>query len=197
MPTQILIGISDGLRHYWLAGALVIGVLSYAIERTYHKSPRGRLFFDRMMLRVPLIGDLLRKQSVARFSHTLSTLLQSGVPVVSSLEITRDVVGNRVIADAIEVVRKRILEGTDISTPLRQTGVFPAVVCYMVTVGEQSGELEQMLDRVGDAYDEEIEVTTGQMTSVLEPVIIVCLAVVVGFIVMSIILPILKVGQIQ
>lgn len=195
--TQILIFVSNALRDYWLVGALVIGVVSYIVERLYHKSARGRLFFDRLLLRLPLIGDLLRKQAVARFTHTLSTLLQSGVPVVASLEITRDVVGNRVIADALDVVRKRILEGTDIATPLRQAGVFPAVVCYMVTVGEQSGELEQMLDRVGDAYDEEIEITTGRLTSVLEPVIIVCLAVVVGFIVMSIILPILKVGQVQ
>jgi type II secretory pathway component PulF len=197
VSTRVLIGVSDALRNYWLWGVLAFGVGSYVIERLYHKSPKGRLFFDRLMLRLPLIGDLLRKQAIARFTHTLSTLLQSGVPVVSSLEITRDVVGNRVISDALEVVRVRILEGTDIATPLRQSGAFPAVVCYMVTVGEQSGELEQMLDRIGDAYDEEIEVTTGRLTSVLEPVIIVCLAVVVGFIVMSIILPILKIGQIH
>jgi general secretion pathway protein F len=196
-PTRILIAISSGLKSYWLIGVIAIAVFSYVIERIYNKTAKGRLFFDRMALRVPLIGDLLRKQAVARFTHTFSTLLQSGVPVVSSLEITRDVVGNRVIADAIDVVRGRILEGTDISTPLRQTGVFPSVVCYMVTVGEQSGELEQMLDRIGAAYDEEIEITTGRLTSVLEPIMIVCLAVVVGFIVMSIVLPILKVGQIQ
>jgi general secretion pathway protein F len=101
------------------------------------------------------------------------------------------------VADATEVVRQRILEGTDIATPLKATNAFPPVVSYMVAVGEQSGELEQMLDRIGAAYDEEIEISTGRLTSVLEPILIVILAVVVGFIVISIVLPILQVGQIQ
>jgi general secretion pathway protein F len=197
VPTQILIAISNGFKSYFFHGAAAIALVSYAIERLYNRSNKGRLFFDRTLLRIPVIGELLRKQAIARFTHTLSTLLQSGVPVVQSLEITRNVVGNRVIADAIDVVRGRIVEGTDISTPLRATGVFPAVVSYMVTVGEQSGELEQMLDRIGDAYDEEIDVATARLTSVLEPILIVCLAVVVGYIVVSIVLPILKVGQIQ
>ena len=122
----------------------------------------GRLFIDRNMLRAPIIGDLLRKQAVSRFTRTLSTLLQSGVPAVHSLEITRTVVGNRVIADATDHVRTRIMEGTDIATPLKSTGVFPAMVGYMVAIGEQSGELEQMLDRIADAYDEEIEVEIGR-----------------------------------
>ncbi len=122
--------------------------------------------------------------------------LQSGVPAVQSLEITKTVVGNRVIADATDTIRKRILEGTDIATPLKQTGVFPAVVGYMVSVGEQSGELEQMLDRIASAYDEEIDISTERLTSVLEPIMIVFLAVVVGYIVISIVLPILQIGQI-
>jgi general secretion pathway protein F len=196
-PTKVLIMISDLFKNYWWVGFLSIAAISFVIERIYARSDRGRLFFDRSLLRLPVIGDLLRKQAIARFTHTLSTLLQSGVPVVQSLEITRNVVGNKVIADATEVVRTRILEGTDIGTPMRQAGVFPPVVCYMVTVGEQSGELEQMLDRIGAAYDEEIEITTGRLTSVLEPILIVFLAVVVGYIVISIVLPILKVGQIQ
>lgn len=196
-PTQVLIMISNGFKNYWWLACLVIALVSFVIERIYKGSPTGRLFIDRNLLRLPIMGDLLRKQAVARFTHTLSTLLQSGVPVVSSLEITRNVVGNRVIADATEVIRTRILEGTDIGTPMRATGAFPPVVCYMVTVGEQSGELEQMLDRVGAAYDEEIDVTTSRVTSVLEPLLIVVLAVVVGYIVVAIVLPILKVGQIQ
>ncbi len=197
MPTQILIGVSNGFKKWWWAGLLVIAAISFVVERIYRRSPGGRLFIDRSMLRLPVIGDLLRKQAVARFTHTLSTLLRSGVPVVSSLEITRNVVGNRVIADATEVVRTRILEGTDISTPLKATGAFPPVVSYMVAVGEQSGELEQMLDRIGAAYDEEIEIVTERVTAVLEPILIVVLAVVVGYIVISIVLPILKVGQLQ
>ena len=196
-PTKVLIAVSNGFKDYWWAGLLAIAAVSFVIERVYHRSDRGRLFIDRSMLRLPVLGELLRKQSVARFTHTLSTLLRSGVPVVSSLEITRNVVGNRVIADATESIRVRILEGTDIATPLRATGAFPAVVSYMVSVGEQSGELEQMLDRIGAAYDEEIQIATERLTSILEPVMIVLLAVVVGYIVISIVLPILKVGQIQ
>ena len=197
LPTKILIGASDGLKKYWMLGALIIAAASFIFERVYHRSPKGRLFIDKTSLRLPLLGELLRKQAVARFTHTLSTLLRSGVPVIASLEITGAVVGNRVIADATDTIRKRIVEGSDISTPLKQTGVFPPVVSYMVAVGEQSGELEQMLERIGASYDEEIEISTERLTSVLEPIMIVLLAVVVGFIVISIILPILKVGQVQ
>jgi len=196
-PTQVLIMVSNGFKNYWWVGCLTIAAISFVVERIYNHSNKGQLFIDRSMLRIPVLGDLLRKQAIARFTHTLSTLLQSGVPVVSSLEITRNVVGNRVVSDATEVIRSRILEGTDIGTPMRASGAFPPVVCYMVQVGEQSGELEQMLDRIGAAYDEEIDVTTSRLTSVLEPLLIVCLAVVVGYIVIAIVLPILKVGQIQ
>jgi general secretion pathway protein F len=195
-PTRILVAVSNGFKNYWWVGMLAIAAISFSIERIY-RSDGGRLFIDTNLLRVPVIGDLLRKQAVARFTHTFSTLLQSGVPAVASLEITRNVVGNRVIADATGMIRTRILEGTDIATPLKASGAFPPVVGYMVSVGEQSGEIEKMLDRIGAAYDEEIDVATERMTSVLEPIMIVLLAVVVGYIVVSIVLPILKVGQIQ
>jgi general secretion pathway protein F len=195
-PTRILVAVSNGFRDYWWVGLLTIAAISFLIERIY-KTDGGRLFIDKNLLRLPVVGDLLRKQAVARFTHTFSTLLQSGVPAVASLEITRNVVGNRVIADATAMIRTRILEGTDISTPLKASGAFPPVVGYMVSVGEQSGELEKMLDRIGAAYDEEIDVATERMTSVLEPIMIVLLAVIVGYIVVSIVLPILKVGQIQ
>ncbi|MDP6762970.1 MAG: type II secretion system F family protein [Planctomycetota bacterium] len=197
VPTQLLIAISDAFKDYWWVGALAIGAVSFVIERVYHNSDSGRLFLDRTMLRVPVVGDVLRKQAVSRFSKTLATLLQSGVNAVQSLEITSNVVQNRVIADATDHIRERILEGADIATPLKATGVFPALVGYMVAVGEQSGELEQMLDRIATAYDEEIEIATDKMTAVLEPLMIIGLAVVVGYIVVSIILPILQVGQIQ
>ncbi|MEO6710316.1 MAG: type II secretion system F family protein, partial [Planctomycetota bacterium] len=195
-PTRVLVAISNGFKNYWWVGLLALAAISFLIERIY-RTNSGRLFIDTNLLRLPIIGDLLRKQAVARFTHTFSTLLQSGVPAVASLEITRNVVGNRVIADATGTIRTRILEGTDIATPLKATGVFPPTVGYMVSVGEQSGELEKMLDRIGAAYDEEIDVATERMTSILEPIMIVVLAVVVGYIVVSIVLPILKVGQIQ
>ena len=195
-PTRILIAISDGFRDYWLIGAIVIAFVSFFFERVYKKNEDGRLKIDRFLLKMPVIGEVLLKQAVSRFTRTLSTLLQSGVNAVQSLEITRNVVQNRVVSDATEHIRSRIVEGTDISTPLRATEVFPAVVAYMVAVGEQAGELEQMLDRIADSYDEEIEIATERMTSVLEPIMIIGLAIVVGFIVISVVLPILQVGQI-
>ena len=194
-PTKILIGISDLFKDWWWAGALIVAAISFVIDRVYRRSDAGRLFVDRNVLRAPILGDLLRKQAVSRFTRTLSTLLQSGVPAVNSLEITRTVVGNRVIADATEHIRVRILEGTDIATPLKATGAFPALVGYMVSVGEQSGELEQMLDRIASSYDEEIDIATERLTAVLEPIMIIFLAVVVGYIVVSIVLPILQIGQ--
>ena len=193
-PTKILIATSHFFKDWWLVGCAILAVISFAIERVY-KTEKGRLWIDTRMLKMPVLGDFLRKQAVARFTRTLSTLLQSGVPAVQSLEITRKVVGNRVIADATEHIRSRILEGTDIATPLKQTGAFPALVGYMVNVGEQSGELEQMLDRVASSYDEEIDIATERLTSVLEPIMIVVLAAVVGYIVVSIVLPILQIGQ--
>ncbi|MCB9916384.1 MAG: type II secretion system inner membrane protein GspF [Planctomycetes bacterium] len=195
MPTQILVAVSGVFKNYWWLMFLGIAAISFVFERVHQHSYRGRRVLDRWLLKMPIVGDVLLKQSVSRFTRTLATLLSSGVPAVQSLEITRDVVQNKIISDATEHVRSRIVEGTDIATPLKQTGVFPSVVGYMVSVGEQSGELEQMLDRIADAYDEEIEIATDRMTSVLEPILIICLAVVVGYIVVSIVLPILQVGQ--
>lgn len=195
-PTRVLITISDLFKNWWWAAGLLLALVFFVIERVY-KTDKGRLWLDKTTLRIPILGDLMRKQAVARFTRTLSTLLQSGVPAVNSLEITRKVVGNRVIADATEHIRVRILEGTDIATPLKQTGAFPALVGYMVSVGEQSGELEQMLDRVAIAYDEEIDIATERMTAVIEPIMIIFLAVVVGYIVVSIVLPILQIGQVK
>ena len=197
LATEILISISDLFKNWWWLGCLIVALLSFLVERVYKRSEGGRLFIDRNLLKSPIVGDLLRKQAVARFTRTLSTLLRSGVAAVQSLEITETVVGNRVIANATKHIRERIVEGTDISGPLKQTGVFPAVVGYMVSVGEQSGELEQMLDRIAESYDEEIEVATERMTAMLEPIMIMGLAVVVGYIVVSIVLPILQVGSVQ
>ena len=194
-PTKILIAVSDWARVYWFIPLLAIAALSYVFSRIY-KTNRGQLIIDRFWLKVPIIGELLRKQAVTRFTRTLSTLLSSGVAAVPSLEITQNVVGNRVLADATGHIKTRILEGADIASSLKQTGAFPSVVGYMVAVGEQSGQLEEMLDRIADAYDEEIEVVTERATTLLEPLMIIVLASIVGFIVWAIVLPILQVGNI-
>ncbi len=193
-PTQVLMGISNVFSDYWWAGCLVLAAISALIER-YYKTKSGELRIDKFLIRMPLLGDLLRKGAVARFAHTLSTLLESGVSAVQSLEITERVVGNRVVGDATSYIRTRILEGTDIATPLAASGAFPSVVTYMVSVGEKSGELEVMLQRIAESYDEEIEVVTERFTTVLEPLMIVLLATVVGFIVYSIVLPILEISS--
>lgn len=194
--TQLLVNVSTFFQSYWWAIFLSIGAISFLVERVYKRNPGGQLAIDRTLLRIPVLGQLLLKAAVGRFTRTLSTLLQSGVNVIQGLEITEKVVGNRVIADATQHIRVRVLEGTDISTPLKSSGAFPTVVGYMVSVGEQSGELEEMLDRIAIAYDEEIDVVTERLTSLLEPIMIVFLAVIVGYIVYAIIQPILQIGQI-
>jgi general secretion pathway protein F len=194
--TQVLVAVSDFVKQYWILLLLGIAGVSFVIERIYEHSDKGRLFMDRTMLATPVLGDLMRKASVARFTRTLSTLLQSGVPVIQSLDITRAIVGNRVIADATLHIRERVVEGTDIATPLKKSGAFPPTVGYMVAVGEQSGEVEQMLDRIAVAYDEEIEVAADRFTSLLEPLMIVVLATIVGYIVFAIVQPILEISQV-
>jgi general secretion pathway protein F len=193
--TQVLVTVSDFFKQYWILLFLGVAGLSFLVERIYKNSDRGRLTMDRTMLRTPVLGDLIRKASVARFTRTLSTLLQSGVPVIQSLDITRAIVGNRVIGDATGYIKDRVVEGTDIATPLKKSGAFPPTVGYMVAVGEQSGEVEQMLDRIAIAYDEEIEVAADRFTSLLEPLMIVVLAAIVGYIVFAIVQPILEIGQ--
>ncbi len=194
--TKILVMISKVFQEYWWVLFSVIAIISTILERFYKNSDKGRLAIDKFLLRIPVLGELLRKAAVGRFTRTLATLLQSGVPVIQSLDITRKVVGNRVVADATEHIKDRVVEGTDISTPLKASGAFPSVVGYMVAVGEQSGELEEMLDRIAGAYDEEIDVVTERFTALLEPIMIVFLAGIVGFIVYAIVQPILEIGRV-
>jgi general secretion pathway protein F len=194
--TQVLVTVSGFFQQFWWAIFLGIGATSFFVERIYKNSPTGRLRIDKTLLAIPVLGDMLHKAAVGRFTRTLSTLLQSGVPVIQGLEITEKVVGNKVVADATQHIRVRVLEGTDLAGPLKASGAFPTVVGYMVAVGEQSGELEVMLDRIADAYDEEIDVVTERLTALLEPIMIVTLAGVVGYIVYAIIQPILQIGQV-
>lgn len=191
LPTQILITVSDFLVNYWLL--VMIGLLMLVIcFQLFVNSERGRLIFDRFKLALPIFGDLMKKQSMARFTTTFATLLRSGVPALQALQITKSVVANRVLQDALQDVHDHVVEGTDISTPMKMSGVFPPTVSYMVGVGEQAGNLEEMLERVAATYDEEVDFATQKLTSVIEPLIIVMLAVVVAGIVIAIVLPLLQ-----
>jgi general secretion pathway protein F len=194
IPTQMLMSISQFFQSYWWVVLVGIAVVTVAVQRVY-KTDRGRLWIDKFLLRIPVFGDLLRKQAIARFSTTFSTLLKSGVPVVQCLEISGRIVNNRVLQGVIDEVRHKIIEGADIATPIKRSGAFPPVVGYMIAVGEQSGQLETILDRISETYDEEIDLATQRATALLEPILIVSMAVVVGFIIFSIILPILQLGD--
>ncbi|MFN0206079.1 MAG: type II secretion system inner membrane protein GspF [Planctomycetota bacterium] len=196
VPTQILISVSEFMQHYWWLLAMMLAVLIVIVQQIY-KMPRGRLVFDKLVLKVPVFGDLLRKQAIARFSTTFSTLLKSGVPVVQCLEISGRIVNNRVLQAVIDDVRLKIIEGADIATPIKKSGAFPPVVGYMIAVGEQSGQLESILDRISENYDEEIDLATQRATALLEPILIVGMAAIVGFIIFSIILPILQIGDVS
>lgn len=196
VTTRLLRTGSQFLGDWWLAIAgACVGVA--LLHRFLSRRPEYRYLVDKTKLRLPVFGDLIRKTAVSRFAVSTSTLLKSGVPVLEALRIVKDVVGNAVVARVLDTVHDRIVEGADISTPIKKSGVFPPVVGYMVAVGEQSGQLEDMLDRVASAYDEEVSVTTEKVTSLLEPLIIVVMAVAVGFIVISIMQPILKISDVS
>jgi general secretion pathway protein F len=194
LPTRILTTLSEFLQHYWWA-VFLAAALIYLFFRLLLREERYRYAWDRIKLNIPLIGDLLKKQAVSRFSITLSTLLKSGIPALQALDIVKNILENQVLKKVVQEVHDRILEGTDIATPMKKSGIFPPVVGYMVSIGEQSGELEEVLDRIAESYDEEIELTVQKVTSLIEPVLIIMLAVGVGFVVVSVLLPILQIGQ--
>lgn len=190
-PTYILIGISDFLVNYWLL--VMVGLIGLVLVfQVFVNSEKGRLAFDTFKLRLPVFGDLMRKQAMARFTITLATLLRSGVPALQALQVTKAVLDNKVLQNALTTVHDRVLEGADLATPMKQTGVFPPTVSYMVGVGEQAGNLEEMLERVAATYDEEVDLATAKLTSVIEPIIIVALATIVAGIVIAIVMPLLQ-----
>ncbi len=193
LPTQILIGASNFIKDWWWA-VLVVAFGFWFLYRGALRSEGFRFRRDRFMLRIPVVGDLLKKSAVSRFAVTLSTLLKSGVPALHALTIVQNVVDNQVLSRVIREIHDRILEGADISGPMKRSGVFPPVVGYMISIGEQSGQLDEMLERVAEAYDEEMDVTTTKLTSILEPILIVAMALVVGFIVLAVLLPIMDIG---
>ena len=189
LPTRIVMGISDFLLAYWWAVLAVLAGIGWLI-RAYRKTPAGRLSTDRLLLRIPVLGGVLRKAAIARFSRTLGTLVQSGVPILDGLEITARTAGNRVVEDAIMKSRASIAGGETIAEPLKRSDVFPPMVVQMINVGEQTGGLDDMLSKIADFYDDEVEAAVGALTSVIEPVMIVFLGAIVGGMVVAMYLPI-------
>ncbi len=194
LPTQILISVSDFFVHWWWAVCVGIILLSLSFNWVL-RHPKGRLLWDGFKLKVPVFGDLMLKQTVGRFATTLATLLRSGVPAIQAIQVTKETLGNQVLADALQKVHDHILEGADIATPMRHAKIFPPIVSYMVSVGEQAGNLEEVLEQIADTYEEEVDLATQKLTTVLEPLIIVVLAAVVAGIIISIILPLLQVQK--
>lgn len=195
LPTEILMTAATVMRHTWWVWLLFFAAL-FVVYHQLRKTPAGRLWVDSMWLKVPVLGTLLRKSSISRFAITFSTLLESGLPAVEGLSVVKKVVGNELIAQVIEKARERILEGSDIATPFRQSNVFPPVVVYMMNVGEESGQLPELLRKVSQAYDEEVEIQAQRLTSLLEPLLIVAMAGIVAFIVLSVLLPVLQMSKI-
>ncbi len=194
LPTRILVGVSDFFREFWWIPVLafVVGMAGFNL---YYSTEKGRLAVDGRILKLPLFGDLLRKQAISRFAQTFSTLLRSGVSVVRCLEINRSTLGNKLMEKTVDQVRERILEGQDIATPIKASGVFPPLVGYMIAVGEQSGELDNMMSQVADSYEEEVDLAVQRFTSLIEPALIIALASLVGFIILAILLPVLQLTQ--
>lgn len=189
LPTRIVIGLSGFLQSYWWAAGVGLVALLFLLHSMY-KTDRGQLALGRLLLRIPILGDLLRKTAVARFTRMLSTLVASGVAILDGLDMTARTAGNRVIQDAILASRASIAGGETISEPLRESGVFPPMVVQMISVGEQTGGLDEMLGKIADFYDEEVDAAVETLLSAMEPVMVVVLGAVVGGMIVSMYLPI-------
>jgi type IV pilus assembly protein PilC len=190
-PTEFVIMLSNGFAHYWylFAGvaAIIVGGLVMML-----KNPRGREIFDAGILKFPVIGGVLRKVVVARFTRTLGTLLSSGVPILDALDICGKTAGNKTVQHGINYAREKISEGHDLASPLGETKVFPSMVIQMIGVGEQTGAMDQMLTKIADFYDDEVDVAVGAMTAMIEPIMMVFLGGVVGGLIIAMYLPVFE-----
>ena len=189
LTTKLMLNSSDYLRDYWYV-ALVVLTGAVVLVRVMARTDKGQYAIDAAKLRLPVFGDLILKASVSRFARTFGTLISSGVPVLRALDIVADTAGNRVISETVSRARVSIKEGDKISTPLFASRVFPLMVTQMIAVGEETGRLDQMLVKVANFYDEEVDATLKGLTSLIEPLMIVGLGLIVGFIAVSVISPI-------
>ncbi len=188
-PTQLVIDFSNAFQSYWyIALGIVFG--SVIALKKYYATPKGRMAIDKLLLKTPIFGDLIRKASVAKFTRTLGTLLSSGVPLLDGLTICAKTAGNKVIEEALVNARVSISGGKTIADPLASSGVFPKMVTHMIAVGESTGALDAMLGKIADFYEDEVDQAVASLTSLLEPIMMVFLGVVIGFIVIAMYLPI-------
>jgi general secretion pathway protein F len=182
------------MQNYWWVFLALFGFAFIALRLSL-RTPAGRLRYDRYVLAVPYFGKLLKKVALARFARTLSTLLTSGIPLLQSLDIVKNVVSNTVLSAAIEDGRNSIREGQSIAPPLQKSGLFPSMMIHMIAVGERSGELEKMLAKAADAYDNEVDSSIASLTSIMEPMMILFMGAIVLFIVLAILLPIFTLNE--
>jgi len=189
--TRILIGVSSFARDYWYVVLVAVPALVLGLRR-FVRTPRGRAWWDRTKLGAPIFGELIRMLSLSRFAKTLATLLASGVPLLTAMDIVKNIVSNTLLADVIDKARDAIREGESIAAPLRRSGQFPPLVYHMIAIGERSGQLEEMLQNVARSYEAQVEMRVGALTSLLEPVMIVAMGGGVAFIVFSILMPIMQ-----
>jgi type IV pilus assembly protein PilC len=196
-PTRFVMGLSDIVSKFWWVFFLLIGALIFGIKQV-KAHPKGRLIWDGMLLKLPVIGMLLRKIAVARFTRTLGTLITSGVPILDGLSITARTSGNAVLELALNKVRKAIEEGRTMVDPLKECGVFPNMVCQMIGVGEATGAMDSMLQKIADFYEDEVDAATKDLLTLLEPMMIVFLGVIVGGIMIALYLPMFSlIGQLS
>jgi type IV pilus assembly protein PilC len=193
IPTLIMMGISKFLRSYWwVLLAVMLGLV--VLYKFWVKRESGRYQVDKLKLKAPVLGDLTRKSAISRFARTLGTLITSGVPILQALLIVRDTAGNEVIARSMVTVHNSIREGASIAVPIEESRVFPPMVVHMIAVGEETGALDNMLMKVADTYDREVDTAVAVLTSILEPILILGMGVSVGFIVIAMYLPIFQMG---
>lgn len=191
LPTKIVLGMSDLLMNFWWVAILGIVASVLGLQR-YYATENGQRVVDGMLIKAPVLGDVLLKGAVARFTRTLGTLISSGVPILSGLEITARTAGNKVIAEAIMSARASIREGETVSAPLKASGVFPPMVTQMIAVGEQTGALDEMLTKIAVFYEAEVDTAVDTLTSVIEPIMIVVMGGIVGGMVVAMYLPMFK-----
>ncbi len=193
LPTQILLAVSNFLKHYIIF--VIIGLIAFVVGlRQYYKTEAGSMYIDRLLLRLPLFGALLRKVAVAKFTRTFGTLVKSGVPILQALETVAKTSGNRVIEKAVLAAKEAIREGERISEPLKASGAFPPMVTQMISVGEETGNLDAMLSKIAEFYEQEVDVAISGLTSLIEPVVVVFMGIIIGAIAISMYMPMFQLG---